>query len=101
MKLRNFSPLNMKVYQKIRRLFNVSKSIRCYDAVQNEKNGTQSSLIEMLDQVTTEKARQTLIYQKKVFLVAVPIEDVDIIKQLKSCIDNANVDDVIKEKSYY
>ncbi|MEN8218841.1 MAG: hypothetical protein ABFS56_21195 [Pseudomonadota bacterium] len=44
-------------------------------------------LKELLDIAATEKERMTLVYQNKVFLVMVPIEDVDMIEQLEDCLD--------------
>ena len=34
----------------------------------------------------------TLVYQNKVFLAVVPIEDVEVIEQLENCIDGADIE---------
>ena len=41
-----------------------------------------------LDSAAANKERMTFTYQKKVFLAVVPIEDVEVIKQLKNTIGN-------------
>jgi len=48
---------------------------------------TQPTLKELLRIVACEKERMTLVYQNQVFLVAVPIEDVDMVEQLEDCVD--------------
>jgi len=45
-----------------------------------------------LDSAAANKERMTFTYQKKVFLAVVPIEDVEVIKQLKNTIDNETHD---------
>ena len=39
----------------------------------------------------------TLTYQKKLFLAAVPIEDVYLIEELEECIDHADANDALHE----
>lgn len=46
------------------------------------------SLRELLENVAAEKERMTLTYRKKLFLAAVPLEDVEVIKQLEHCLDD-------------
>ena len=53
-----------------------------------ENTEVQPILRELLENVAVEKERMTLTYQKKHFLAVVPIEDVDVIKQLKHCLDD-------------
>ncbi|MEN8220768.1 MAG: hypothetical protein ABFS56_31330 [Pseudomonadota bacterium] len=48
----------------------------------------QPTLRELLENVAAEKERMTLTYRKKLFLAVVPIEEVDVIKQLKHCLDD-------------
>ncbi|HDN27299.1 MAG TPA: hypothetical protein ENG03_09440 [Thioploca sp.] len=48
----------------------------------------QPSLSELFDCVATDKERMTLTYRKKVFLAVVPIEDVEVVKQLSNCIND-------------
>lgn len=59
-----------------------------YDAIQNEEMEAKPTLTELLAQVATEKERMTLTYRKKVFLAVVPIEDIEMAKQLKKCLQN-------------
>ena len=56
--------------------------------VQNEAIETQPTLSELLNHTAAYKERITLIYQKQVFLAMVPIEDVDVVKQLKKCMSD-------------
>jgi hypothetical protein len=49
-------------------------------------------LTEWLDNASDNKERMTFTYQKKVFLAVVPIEDVEVVKQLKNIIDNKTHD---------
>jgi hypothetical protein len=58
------------------------------EAIQNEETEAQPTLKVLLESVATEKERMTLTYRKKVFLAVVPIEDIDVIKQLEQCIDD-------------
>ena len=48
----------------------------------------EATLRELLENVAAEKERMTLTYRKKLFLAVVPIEDVEVIKQLKHCFDD-------------
>ena len=48
----------------------------------------EASLRELLENVAAEKERMTLTYRKKLFLAAVPIEDVEVIKPLEHCLDD-------------
>jgi len=57
-------------------------------ALQNEEFEVQPTLKELLESAAAEKERMTLTYRKKVFLAVVPIEDVDVIKQLEHCLDD-------------
>ena len=52
----------------------------------------ESTLRELLEKVATEKERMTLTYRKKLFLAVVPIEDIDVIKQLKHCFDTNSLE---------
>ena len=54
------------------------------------------TLGEFLNSKAPERAR--LIYQDKVFLAVVPIEEVDVIEELEDYIDNADADDALKEE---
>lgn len=58
------------------------------EAIQNEEIEVQPTLRELLETAAAEKERMTLTYRKKVFLAVVPIEDVDVIKQLEHCLDD-------------
>jgi hypothetical protein len=53
-----------------------------------QKTEVQPTLRELLDDVAAEKERMTVTYRKKIFLAIVPIEDVDVIKQLEHCLDD-------------
>jgi hypothetical protein len=57
-------------------------------ALREDLTQAQPSLSELLDCVATDKERMTLTYRKKVFLAVVPIEDLEVIKQLSNCIDD-------------
>ncbi len=57
----------------------------------NKNLVAQPTLKESLEIAAREKQRMTLVYQNKVFLVAVPIEDVDLIEQLEDCLDTQAV----------
>ncbi|RKZ89842.1 MAG: hypothetical protein DRR19_11090 [Candidatus Parabeggiatoa sp. nov. 1] len=61
---------------------------------------TQQSLKEVLDMATAEKKRLTLVYENRLFLTVVPIDDVNVIEKLEDCIDNANADDALKEEGF-
>jgi len=61
---------------------------RARSTVQNEAIEAQPTLSELLNHTAADKERITLIYQKKVFLAMVPIEDVDVAKQLKKCMND-------------
>ena len=54
--------------------------------ISNTNTVTGQSLKELLDIAATEKERMTLVYQNKVFLVVVPIEDVEMIEKSRSLI---------------
>ncbi len=85
--------LKMADYQQMLKALEVLKSTPTHHAHQNQYIDRQPTLTELLNRVATEKERMTLTYQKKVFLVAVPIEDVEIIEQLEDCIDIADIED--------
>jgi len=68
------------------------KSVPAHHTLQNKLLDRQPTLPEILNRVATEKERMTLTYKKKVFLVAVPIEDVEVIEQLEDCIDIADIE---------
>jgi len=53
-----------------------------------QKTEVKPTLRELLENVAAEKERMTLTYRKKLFLAVVPIEDVEVIKQLKRCLDD-------------
>ncbi len=59
---------------------------------------TEAPLKELLNIVATKKERMTLVYQKNVFLVAVPMEEVDLVEQLEECVDKADIEDAHKEE---
>jgi hypothetical protein len=46
-----------------------------------------TSLSDLLDSVAANQERMTLTYKRKVFIAAVPIDDEDLIKSLKKCIN--------------
>jgi len=48
----------------------------------------ESNLRELLNNVATNKERMTLTYQKQIFLAVAPIEDIEVMKQLKSHIND-------------
>jgi len=89
--------LKMADYQQILKALEMLKSTPIHHAPQNQYIDRQPTLTELLNRVATEKERMTLTYQKKVFLVAVPIEDVEIIEQLEDCIDIADIKDARQE----
>lgn len=53
-----------------------------------QKTEVQPTLSELLENVAAEKERMTLTYRKKLFLAVVPIEDVEVIKQLEHHLDD-------------
>ncbi len=57
------------------------------------------SLGNLLEKLTSTKARLSLTYQDKVFLTVVPIEDTYLIEELEDCIDNADANDALKEET--
>ncbi len=59
----------------------------------------ESTLTKLLNQVANEKERMTFTYNKNVFLAIVPIDDVKVIEQLEDCIDNADADDALQDKT--
>lgn len=61
--------------------------------ISNTNTVTGQSLKELLDIAATEKERMTLVYQNKVFLVVVPIEDVEMIEKLEDVLDIQAVKD--------
>ncbi|MEN8219165.1 MAG: hypothetical protein ABFS56_22930 [Pseudomonadota bacterium] len=72
----------------------------CVDSTHegNKKTNTQQDLDDLFDRAATLKVRLALTYQDKVFLMVVPINEVEIIEQLEDCIDNANANDALKEE---
>jgi len=81
--------LNIAVYQKIRNMLK-QKSIRPYHATEPEtekKSDAQSDLEELLEHAITDKECINLIYKDKLFLAAVPVEEIALIKQLEACLD--------------
>jgi hypothetical protein len=79
--------LNMAVYQKIRQMLKL-KSIRPYHATEPEKKSdAQSNLEQLLEHAITDKKRMEFIYKDKLFVAAVPVEEVELIKQLEACLD--------------
>jgi len=48
---------------------------------------TRQSLQELLDISATAKERMTLVYQNKVFLAVVPIEDIGMIEKIEDYFD--------------
>jgi hypothetical protein len=63
----------------------------------SKQTDKQPTLRQLLNIVATEKERMTLVFQNKVFLAVVPIEDVEVIEQLEDCIDSADIEDAHKE----
>jgi hypothetical protein len=81
------SVFNMAVYQKIRNVLKL-KFLHPYHANKpEEKSDAQSNLEELLEHAITNKERINLTYKEKLFVAAVPIEDVELIKQLEACLD--------------
>jgi len=78
--------LDFAVYEKVLDTLETLKSIKV-DASQNKETKLSLALGELLERTMLEKDRMTLTYQKKVFLVVVPIEDTEVCKQLKECIE--------------
>ncbi|EDN66032.1 hypothetical protein BGP_2437 [Beggiatoa sp. PS] len=80
--------LNMAVYQKIRNMLK-PKSIRSHatEPETEKKSDAQSDLEELLEHAITDKECINLIYKDKLFLAAVPVEEIALIKQLEACLD--------------
>ena len=79
--------LDFAVYEKILETLEVLKSIQV-DASQNKETELPLNLEDLLDRAILEQERITLTYQDKLFLAVVPIEDVEVCKQLKTCLEN-------------
>jgi hypothetical protein len=77
--------LTMADYRKMVKILDELKSMPIYHAPKTTDK--QLTLTELLNRVATEKERMTLTHQKEVFLVAMPIEDVETIEKLKNCIE--------------
>lgn len=60
---------------------------------------TQESLKTVLERAKLDKQSLTLIYENSLFLTVVPMDDVELIKKLEDCIDNANADKALKEEA--
>lgn len=65
--------------------------------VKNAARHAPFAIEDFVDNKSAENARITLIYQKKVFLAVVPIEDAYLIEELEDIIDNANADEALLE----
>jgi hypothetical protein len=78
--------LDFAVYERVLDTLEMLKSINV-DTSQNKEAELPKGLVDLLDRAILEKERMTLSYQKKVFLAVVPIEDVEVCKQLKECIE--------------
>ncbi|RKZ51120.1 MAG: hypothetical protein DRR00_12955 [Candidatus Parabeggiatoa sp. nov. 3] len=89
--------LKMGDYQQMLKALEVLKTTPIHHAPQTQPLDRQPSLTELLNRVATEKERMTLTYQQKVFLVAVPIEDIEVIEQLEDCIDIADIEEARQE----
>jgi len=87
--------LTMADYHKMVKILDELKSMPIYHAPKTTDK--QLTLTELLSRVATEKERMTLIHQKEVFLVALPIEDVERIEKLKNCIDITDIKDTRQE----
>jgi len=88
--------LDIAVYEKILDTLEMLKSIKV-DAHHNKETELPLYLEDLLDQAMLEKERMTLIYQNKLFMAVVPIEEEDLIEQLENCIDAKAIKEALDE----
>jgi predicted DNA binding CopG/RHH family protein len=80
--------LDMPNYQKlINRLENLESLSANYEADLIENIDAKANLSELLESVIIKKERLTLIYKNKLFIAAVLLDDLKVIKQLQNDID--------------
>lgn len=78
--------------------------VRCYDdlevaalnTVTNEVS-TQPTLLDVLDQVASQKQPEWVNYQNQLLLVVGPLQEEALLEALEDCIDNANADAALRE----
>lgn len=79
--------------------------VTCYDdldvAARNtvtQEVSTQPTLLDVLDQVISQKEVKWVNYQNQLLLVVGPLEEEALLEALEDCIDNANADEALKEE---
>lgn len=78
--------------------------VRCYDDLEvatlnlvTKEVSTQPTLLDLLDQVVSQKKPKWVNYQNQLLLVVGPLEEEALLEALEDCIDNANADAALRE----
>ncbi len=79
--------------------------VRCYDDLElatlnpvTKEVSTPPTLLDVLDQVASQKELKWVNYQNQLLLVVGPLEEEALLEALEDCIDNANADEALKEE---
>jgi hypothetical protein len=78
--------------------------VACYDDLEvaarntvTKEVSTQPTLLDVLDQVISQKEVKWVNYQNQLLLVVGPLEEEALLEALEDCIDNANADAALRE----
>jgi len=78
--------------------------VTCYDDLEvaalntvMKEVSTQPTLLDVLDQVASQKKPKWVNYQNQLLLVVGPLEEEALLEALEDCIDNANADATLRE----